>query len=503
MVSEISWQLLKQATILGLAPVLCNEVDLLDLSRQTNKVSDKKIIINVSGVHFELTESLVQRYPSTLLGSVEREYFYDNINNEYFFDRDPELFRYILTYYQHGKLHFPKNICISAFENELKYFSILSDNLSDCCYESFIDHSKDIEQRLEDDKKTFAQYKSLTVHSNVNFREKLWTMFENPEENSAAYMIYYTTGFFIIISVLSNMAETIPYTNGKLKDVFPLRTYGDKYANIFFCIDTACVLIFTIEYISRLYASPSRCKYMRSVMAIIDLTAVLPYYISLIVPAGLQFSGSLVTLRVFRVFRIFKFSRHSQGLRILGYTLKSCAEELGFLLFSLTLVVIIFATVIYYIEKFDENSSFYSIPDASWYTIVTMTTLGYGDMIPSTVLGKIIGSICSLCGVLVIALPVPVIVSNFSRIYQRKQRANKQAMRQSLRVANELSRTSQPIYNQTRMSKANISTHMRLKPLSSKSNYRISHNFIEHGSTTQTTLRALANWSRRRTRLRS
>ncbi|VDP63264.1 unnamed protein product [Schistosoma curassoni] len=124
-------------------------------------------------------------------------------------------------------------------------------------------------------------------------------------------------------------------------------------------------------------------------------------------------------------------------------------------------------------------------------------------MIPSTVLGKIIGSICSLCGVLVIALPVPVIVSNFSRIYQRKQRANKQAMRQSLRVANELSRTSQPIYNQTRMSKANISTHMRLKPLSSKSNYRISHNFIEHGSTTQTTLRALANWSRRRTRLRS
>ncbi|CAH8495945.1 unnamed protein product [Heterobilharzia americana] len=238
-------------------------------------------------------------------------------------------------------------------------------------------------------------------------------------------------------------------------------------------------------------------------MAIIDLTAVLPYYISLVVPARLQFSGSLVTLRVFRVFRIFKFSRHSQGLRILGYTLKSCAEELGFLLFSLTLVVIIFATVIYYIEKFDENSTFYSIPDASWYTIVTMTTLGYGDMIPSTVLGKIIGSVCSLCGVLVIALPVPVIVSNFSRIYQRKQRSSRQAMRQSMRAANQLAKTSQLTHSQPRMSKSKISSNMRLKALTFKSNYRLSHNFIEHGSTTQTTLRAMANWSRRRIRLRS
>ncbi|XP_018645292.1 hypothetical protein Smp_173980 [Schistosoma mansoni] len=71
----------------------------------------------------------------------------------------------------------------------------------------------------------------------------------------------------------------------------------------------------------------------------------------------------------------------------------------------------------------------------------------------------------------------------------------------SLRMANELSRTIQPTNNQTRLSKTNISTHLKLKPLSTKSNYRISHNFIEHGSTTQTTLRALANWSRKRTRL--
>lgn len=74
---------------------------------------------------------------------------------------------------------------------------------------------------------------------------------------------------------------------------------------------------------------------MRSVMSIIDVVAILPYYIGLVIKDNDDVSGAFVTLRVFRVFRIFKFSRHSQGLRILGYTLKSCASELGFLVFSL------------------------------------------------------------------------------------------------------------------------------------------------------------------------
>lgn len=89
------------------------------------------------------------------------------------------------------------------------------------------------------------------------------------------------------------------------------------------------------------------------------------------------FLGAFVTLRVFRVFRIFKFSRHSQGLRILGYTLKSCASELGFLVFSLAMAIIIFATVMFYAEKNENGTNFSSIPAAFWYTIVTMTTLGY------------------------------------------------------------------------------------------------------------------------------
>ena len=127
-----------------------------------------------------------------------------------------------------------------------------------------------------------------------------------------------------------------------------------------------------------------RWKFMRSVMSVIDFVAIMPYYIGLTMSDDNEVSGAFVTLRVFRVFRIFKFSRHSQGLRILGYTLQSCASELGFLVFSLAMAIIIFATIMFYCEKNVEDSTFYSIPSAFWYTIVTMTTLGWVTLLDNT-----------------------------------------------------------------------------------------------------------------------
>jgi len=100
------------------------------------------------------------------------------------------------------------------------------------------------------------------------------------------------------------------------------------------------------------------------------------------------------------------------------------------------MAIIIFATIMFYCEKNVEGSTFESIPASFWYTIVTMTTLGYGDMVPYTALGKIIGGVCSLSGVLVIALPVPVIVSNFSRIYHQNQRADKRRAQKVSRKQN-------------------------------------------------------------------
>ncbi|CAF0767448.1 unnamed protein product [Adineta steineri] len=400
---------------------------------------DEKLIINISGRRFECWRSTLEKYPDSLLGSNEKEFFYDEDTHEYFFDRDPDVFRVILNFYRTGKLHYPKHECIAAYDEELAFFGILPDIIGDCCYEDYRDRKRENTERLIDDR--LHEDEDKTQPKPQSKRETMWRAFENPQVSTMASVFYYVTGFFIAVSVIANVLDTVAC--GPDPETGYPRSCGERFSRQFFCLDTACVMIFTVEYFLRLYAAPDRLKFVRSVMSVIDVVAIMPYYIGLFMNQKGEVSGAFVTLRVFRVFRIFKFSRHSQGLRVLGYTLKSCASELGFLLFSLTMAIIIFATVMYYAEKSVVHTKFTSIPAAFWYTIVTMTTLGYGDMVPKTWAGKLVGGVCSLSGVLVIALPVPVIVSNFSRIYHQSQRADKmKAQRKARQIRIRLARNA-------------------------------------------------------------
>ncbi|KYN20290.1 Potassium voltage-gated channel protein Shal [Trachymyrmex cornetzi] len=446
MASVAAWLPFARAAAIGWVPIATHPLPPPPIPKDRRKADDEKLLINVSGRRFETWRNTLEKYPDTLLGSNEREFFYDEESKEYFFDRDPDIFRHILNYYRTGKLHYPKHECLTSYDEELAFFGILPDVIGDCCYEDYRDRKRENAERLMDDK--LSENGDQNLQQLLDIRQKMWRAFQNPHISTAALVFYYVTGFFIAVSVLANVVETVPCGNrpGRAGTL----SCGERYKIVFFCLDTACVMIFTAEYLLRLFAAPSRCKFARSVMSVIDVVAILPYYIGLGITDNDDVSGAFVTLRVFRVFRIFKFSRHSQGLRILGYTLKSCASELGFLVFSLAMAIIIFATVMFYAEKNVDGTNFTSIPSAFWYTIVTMTTLGcqyprskypglillsnfiaklqfaaYGDMVPKTIAGKIVGGVCSLSGVLVIALPVPVIVSNFSRIYHQNQRADK------------------------------------------------------------------------------
>ena len=369
MASVAAWLPFARAAAIGWVPVAQNPMPPPPVTRERAH-TDEKIAINVSGIRFETWRHTLEKYPDTLLGSNEKDFFFDEENKEFFFDRDPELFRHILNYYRTGKLHYPKHECIMAYDEEMAFFGIMPDIIGDCCYEDYRDKKRENSERLMDDKDS-EDGDSVTTKT---FREKMWRAFETPHSGTTALVFYYVTGFFIAVSVMCNVVETVQC--GVIPGTELNPPCGDRYHDIFFCVDTACVILFTAEYLLRLYAAPNRCKFMRSVMSIIDVVAILPYYIGLGITDNKDLSGAFTTLRVFRVFRIFKFSRHSQGLRILGYTLKSCASELGFLLFSLTMAIIIFATVMFYAEKNVPGTEFTSIPEAFWYTIVTMTTLG-------------------------------------------------------------------------------------------------------------------------------
>ncbi|KAG8310735.1 hypothetical protein J6590_058134, partial [Homalodisca vitripennis] len=173
--------------------------------------------------------------------------------------------------------------------------------------------------------------------------------------------------------------------------------------------------------------SPNLVQFIKSPVNVIDFVATLSFYTDILlqnsVAHHIDKSDILEFFSIIRILRLFKLTRHSPGLKILIHTFKASAKELTLLVFFLVLGIVVFASLVYYAEKLQANphNDFKSIPEGLWWAIVTMTTVGYGDMAPKTYVGMFVGALCALAGVLTIALPVPVIVSNFSMFYSHTQ----------------------------------------------------------------------------------
>ena len=242
----------------------------------------------------------------------------------------------------------------------------------------------------------------------------------------------------IIISVTTFCLETLKFFEHKDSLQFQFLDY----------LESICVVWFTLEFFCRFVFCGDKVAFFKSVMNWIDFCAIFPFYLELMLRKNNM--KTIVVLRVVRItrlFRIFKLSRHSYGLQILGHTLKSSCRELFLLVFFLSIAVIIFSSLIYYAEKDHQADKFDSIPGSFWWSVVTMTTIGYGDIVPKTAPGKCVGILCALCGVLVIALPIPVIVNNFSLYYahaQAKLRASNKRKRPLLFGAANALRMTDP-----------------------------------------------------------
>uniref|UniRef100_UPI00358E2D41 potassium voltage-gated channel subfamily A member 3-like n=1 Tax=Myxine glutinosa TaxID=7769 RepID=UPI00358E2D41 len=383
----------------------------------------ERVVINVSGLKFETQLRTLAQFPDSLLGDPERRSrYFDPLRNEYFFDRNRPSFDAILYYYQSGgRVRRPANVPFDIFTEEIKFYE-----LGD---EAMLRYRED-EGYIKEEERPMPK---------CEYQRQVWLMFEYPESSSTARAIAIVSVLVITISIIIFCLETLPVFR---EDDYPAQNVTavaaskeNAFADPFFIVETICIVWFSFELLVRFFASPSKPDFFRNIMNIIDIVAILPYFITLGMElAEQQGNGqqtmSLAILRVIRlvrVFRIFKLSRHSKGLQILGQTLNASMRELGLLIFFLFIGVILFSSAVYFAEADEAKTSFRSIPHSFWWAVVTMTTVGYGDMWPITVGGKIVGSLCAIAGVLTIALPVPVIVSNFNYFYHRETENDDQA----------------------------------------------------------------------------
>lgn len=424
---------------------------------------DTRVIINVSGRIFSTYKNTLEHFPNTLLGSSsDRRLYYDKIRKEYFFERHPLCFEAILYFYQsRGRLYRPKDVPIDVFIDELEFFK----------FEREI-----INELMQRENLHLLPVAPDVLPRNKYFRQ-LWLFFEYPT-SLFAKLVSALSAFLIILSVICACLETVDFAQFQQKNETnkidllnvsnttltsinittslnssPLlngkhnkRDSNNNYSSyitlhyIYFIIEMLCNIWFLIEFLFRLISCPEKIKFLKNFLNLLDIFIMGTYLVMTVLLLtdttynanrakygdwyalsnyqGAKAFNVLRILKLVRIIRLFKLTKYTKLLQVLVLTLMASVQAVIILVLTLIIGVILFASLIYYAESTVTNTDFRSIPDGFWYTLNVMTTVGDSDAQPRTLVGKIVSSACAIAGILVIGIPIPVIVANFSRYYQ-------------------------------------------------------------------------------------
>lgn len=205
--------------------------------------------------------------------------------------------------------------------------------------------------------------------------------------------------WFIILSVATVCLESVP----------SIRT---KYDRLLHGLEIFFTIIFTIEYFLRLYSHPKPLRYFLSFFGIIDLLSIVPFYLTFILPSG-HYLVTIRIIRLLRVFRILKLTSFVHHAQVLKTAIVASLQKITVFMLTIVALVLIIGTIMYVVEG--EENGFTSIPQSIYWAIVTITTVGYGDLTPQTALGQVISSVVMIMGYAIIAVPTGIVTVEMSR----------------------------------------------------------------------------------------
>lgn len=237
-------------------------------------------------------------------------------------------------------------------------------------------------------------------------------------------------------AILNSRKDTTIATNSSneigrtfIEKIFPepvhtkipsLKQTLDRGTNAFFIIEIITTVFFTIEQVLLLISGPRLVSHFMNAMNIIEMLLLLASYCRFSLHfLELEYEDNgwslLLYVQMFRVLRIVRVMRHVTAFKVLNYSISAGKKDLCIIILYIFMGIVIFSNLIFFFEL---SEDFHSIPDAWWWTLITMTTVGYGDMIPKTIAGKVLGCVCAVSGVIMLSLVIPIFVNTFLFLYQ-------------------------------------------------------------------------------------
>ena len=259
----------------------------------------------------------------------------------------------------------------------------------------------------------------LEIHNgeDIRLRKRVFQLLD-PVHNGqpAARAIEFALLTLIFINIVAIILESVESIN-------------QRFANFFRWLEVFSVIVFSVEYLMRVWTSvedprykrrySGRLRYMASTLAVIDLLSIVPFYLAFL-PIDLRF---LRIIRLFRLFRLLKIVRYLKALKIIQAVLRERKEQIYLSVMFVLFLLVIVSTLMFYVENEAQPTVFSSIPASMWWGIETLTTVGYGDMLPVTSFGRILGGMISVLGIGLFALPAGILSSGLTEHLYRENKS--------------------------------------------------------------------------------